>query len=120
MLILRTLPIDSPKTDISEQTFYTRNRSLLVLTESGKPVFSSQGSEYDLSPVFATYSILLNKFAQNIDSTSPQLPLYFENAKRLQVFLRFGRLWLVFVALDRTVSVAQLNSLLRLFALRVN
>lgn len=119
MKILRTLPIDSPKSDLSEQSFYTRNRSLIVLTESGKPVFTSHGSEYTLSPIFATYSILLNKFAQNIDAKSPQLPLYFENAKRLQVFLRFGRLWLVLVVLDRTVGLAQLNSVLRLFALRV-
>lgn len=109
----------APKEDPSETAIYSKPGTVVILTESGKPVYISNGPEHMLSPLTATYSILLNKFSQNLDPENPQVPLYFENGRRLQVFYKSGRVWLVYVALDRRLSPSFLMSLLRLLSVKV-
>jgi hypothetical protein len=108
-----------PKEDPSETTIYSKTGTVVILTESGKPVYISHGPEHMLTPLTATYSILLNKFSQNLDPENPHTPLFFENGKRLQVFHKAGRLWLVYVALERKHSPSFLMSLLRLLVAKV-
>ena len=85
---------------------YRQGDTIVILTDVGKPVFATFGEESDFLPLFATFSILLNKAEISLGSTST--PLYFRNGKRQLVFLKRLEMWFVYVQ----VSEKPWNSLM--------
>ena len=108
-----------PLSVTNEQNFYTKNRNIIILTETGKPVYATFGNEYELSPVMATFSILLNKFELNIDQKSPQKPMFFENSKKILVFEKNHQLWYIYILLSREHNYFFLSTILKLIDLKV-
>ena len=47
--------------EISHEEFNKKKRHVIIMTESGKPVYSRYGDEAEISPVVATLSVIINK-----------------------------------------------------------
>jgi len=53
--------IPSIQPDIDVSIINTPMSNFFIFTSAGKPIYSRYGDEFDLSPVFATFSALIPK-----------------------------------------------------------
>lgn len=105
---------------IDEKSFYSQNQAIIVLTEVGKPVYCSSGNEYDLGPVFAMFSILMNKFERNLDNEATLTPIFFENSKKIHIFEKQFGLWFIFFSDKSEISYIFGSSILKHIAVKVS
>ena len=115
--LLKTHKILDPKdtcAPVNEKTFYKKDYNLLILTENGKPVFTTFGNEYSFTPTFATISIILNKCEISWSSQKKDLPLFFKNHKKTIVFYKKNHFWFILINTQNFLPLSFLYKILKL------
>ena len=106
---------------LSEADFYKKKRHFIILTESGKPVFSRYGNELDLSNVMATWSVIQHKM-QNYDSNRDEIQhiqCITTNLNR-SYFQKRNGLFFIIITTKKSDTASQLQAALEYVALQIN
>lgn len=99
--------------EISREAFNQKKRHVLVMTEAGKPVYSRYGEESELSPLFATMSVIINKL-RNIKGDGTRLTLHrMENNHTKTVIFTQDNLYVIIITKRKTDPDFLLHQLAR-------
>ena len=85
---------------IKLDTFFTKKRHFLIMTDGGKPVYSRYGDAIENNSIFATISAMITKFTifNNNNNFKEELNIISNNKNKI-VFLQKGKL--IFIVISK-------------------
>ena|SRR3990167_3224602 len=88
--------------EISLEEFQKKKRHLIVMTEVGKPVYTRWGEESEISPIVATFNVIINKLRSiRGDGSTLELKRMETNKTKTLIFLR-NHLFFVYITQEKT------------------
>ena len=95
---------------IKLDTFFTKKRNFLIMTDGGKPVYSRYGDAIENNSIFATISAMITKFTifNNTNDYKEELNVISNNKNKI-VFLQKGKLIFIVIS-KKNDSISLLKS----------
>ena len=88
--------------EITLDEFQKKKRHLIVMTEVGKPVYTRWGDESEISPVVATFNVIINKLRSiRGDGSTLELKRMETNNTKTLIFLK-NRLFFVYITQEKS------------------
>lgn len=82
--------------------FHRKKRHVIVLTDTGKPVYSRYGEESDLGPIVATFNVILHKLKNLNGQDSQDIVQKLENPFTKTLIVKHGELYAIVITKNKS------------------
>jgi hypothetical protein len=82
--------------------FHRKKRHIIVLTDTGKPVYTRYGEESDLGPIVATFNVILHKLKNLNGPETVDIVQKLENPFTKTLIVKHGELYAIAITKNKS------------------